>query len=95
MLYQVLISKDGARLGYQSFYTSPIWARACSWVIGPLLVVILDERAPTVTFHSFSAQPGPQWNVLMVKKNHGKPWLIYMQQNGPLMFVERGKAAGS
>lgn len=58
-----------------------------------LLLLILDERLPIVSFHSFSTQQGPPWNSLVVKKNHGKLWLLHMQQNGTPMFVEHGKTA--
>lgn len=79
LVYQIPTSKDGVDLDVKVSTLSPVWAQERPWVIGSLLVVILDDRAPTVTFYSFSAQPGPHWNVLMVKKKYGKPWLVHVQ----------------
>lgn len=61
-------------------------------MIGTPLVVIWNRRAPTVIFHSFSAQPGSHWNMPVVKKNHGKACFVYVPQNGTVVFVERGRS---
>lgn len=42
-------------------------------------------------FHSFSAQPGSHCKVPVVKKNHGKPRLVHVPQNGTVVLVERGR----